>query len=112
MNRRTSGLWKPGRKLDPADFDEVMVAELVAGRRPGGRIRTVDYWEAVKRLHARDLVDSQIAYRLGKNPCVVFHIRKRFGLPAVDGPGRRGPLDLPRAKRGRAQRWDTATEAR
>lgn len=100
-NGHPATLWRPGRKLDPADFDEVVVAELVAGRRPGGRIRTVDWWEAVRRLHGDRMTDGQIAYRLGKNPGVVLKIRRRFGLPAVAGLGRRGPVSAPTVNRKR-----------
>lgn len=102
-NGHPANLWKPGRRLDPATFDEAVVIELTAGRRPAGRVRTVDWWEAVRRLHARRLTDGQIAYRLGKNIGVVLKIRQRFDLAAVAGQGRRGPLDLPRAGRRKAE---------
>lgn len=68
-----------------ADHDPVAVGVILSGVPDGGR--TVDYWEAVRRLHARQLTDGQIGERIRKGRKTVWRIRHRLGLPPVVPPG-------------------------
>lgn len=71
---------------DYADFDEVVVGRLVAGRHPGEPIRAADAGEATRRLAAAGYSDGQIAARLGMCRRSVYRIRCRLGIPAALTP--------------------------
>lgn len=89
--------WGP---LDPDAYDEAVVQALLLERPVAAR--TVDYWEAVRRLWRERYTDGQIAARLRKRRRNVLRIRKRLGLPAIVGryEGVRGPLDVPTLPKG------------
>jgi hypothetical protein len=72
--------------VDYADFDEVVVGRLVAGRLPGEPIRAADAGEATRRLAAAGYSDGQIAARLGFRRRSVIRIRARLGIPAALTP--------------------------
>lgn len=74
------------RATDYADFDQVVVDRLVAGRLPGEPIRAADAGEATRRLAAAGYSDGQIAARLGFRRRSVIRIRGRLGIPAALTP--------------------------
>lgn len=75
-------------------FDEVVVAELVAGRKPATRVTRADRAEAVRRLAARRFSDGQTAYRLGIARRTAGRIRRRNNIAAGVPVGHTGPLPV------------------
>lgn len=74
------------RSTDYADFDEVLVDRLVAGRPASCPIPAADAAEATRRLAADGYTDGQIAVRLGMTRRSVVRIRHRLGIPAALRP--------------------------
>lgn len=86
------------RPTDYADFDEIVVERLVAGRLPGEPIRAADAGEAVRRLARRGYSDGQIAEHLGFRRRSVLRIRQRLDIPAAltsSDNGHTRPIDAP-----------------
>jgi hypothetical protein len=78
---------RPKTRLnDYADWDEVVVIRLVAGRHPGKLIRAADSGEATRRLAHLGYSDGQIADRLGFTRRAVHRIRRRLDIPAALTP--------------------------
>lgn len=83
------------KHYDPAGFDEGAVQELCRGSWSPHH-RTVDFWEAIRRLNTRErLTDGQIAYRIGKPRRTVLRVRTKLGVPAVVGTGCRSLVSAP-----------------
>jgi len=74
------------RPTDYADFDEVVLERLVAGRHPGEPIRAADAAEATRRMARLGYSDGQIAARLGFRRRSVVRIRHRLGIAAALRP--------------------------
>lgn len=68
------------------DLDEIAIERAVTG---GDRVHLhpTEREEAVRRLNARGLVDTQIAERLHVALRTVRRIRKRCGIPPAVRPG-------------------------
>ncbi len=88
---------RTGRRPAATCPDEVIVAELVAGRRPRTKASAADMAEAVRHLAGRSFSDGQIAYRLNVACRTVLRIRAAHHIPAglPPGPSRNLPVDAP-----------------
>lgn len=89
--RQRAHLRRKGRLPNPPGppYDEVAVAQAVAGEISGAKLRSAaDRVEAVRRLHRLGWSDGAIAQRLHLHKESVMRIRHKHGMPAAPQAGR------------------------